>query len=51
MVEIRRTLPSVIAVLLVALLICSTRAWELAVVKARAVLPVILRCAALASMG
>ena len=51
MVEIRRTLQGVTAVLLVALLLCSTRAWELAVVKARMILLVILRCAALTSMG
>ena len=51
MVDIRHTLPSVLAVLLITGLRFSTPAWELAVVKARAVWPVILRSVALTSLG
>ena len=36
MKDVRRTLPTLAVLLLGALLSCSTRAWELAVVKARA---------------
>ena len=51
MLNTRRTLPSVLAVLLVALLHCSARAWELAVVKARVVLLVICALHLVTSMG